>query len=84
MNIEFFFAAGCNRCAATRAELQAAAEALPDVHWCEVDIGKEPMRAVDAGVVSTPAVAIEGDLVFRTSPTASALKAAIEARRRDV
>ena len=82
MNIEFYFAAGCNHCAAARAELRAAAESLPDVHWFEVDISKERMRAVNAGVVSTPAVAIEGELVFRTSPTVSALKAAIEARRR--
>lgn len=81
MKIELFFAASCNHCAAVRAGLRAAAESLPDVHWSEVDISKEPMRAVDAGIVSTPALAIDGDLVFGTSPTADALKAAIEARR---
>ena len=48
----------------------------------DVDIGKNPHRAVDAGVVSTPAVAIDGELVFRTSPAPTELRAAIEARLR--
>jgi glutaredoxin len=83
VNVEFFFAGGCSHCAEARGALREAAESVPNVEWQEVDIGKNPLRAVDAGVVNTPAVAIDGQLVFRTSPAPSELKAAIEARQRE-
>lgn len=82
VNVEFFFSGGCSNCAEARGALRAAAESVPNVEWREVDIGKNPRRAVDAGVVSTPAVAIDGELVFRTSPAPTELRAAIEARLR--
>jgi predicted thioredoxin/glutaredoxin len=60
--------------------LRKAAEATRHAEWHEFDIGKNPNRAVDMGVVSTPAVAIDGELVFKSMPTASELRTAIEAR----
>lgn len=80
LTVEFFFAGGCSKCAKARSALREAAEAAGQVEWKEVDIGSNPNRAVDVGVVSTPAVAINGDLVFRTAPTASELKSAIQSR----
>lgn len=80
LTVEFFFAGGCSKCAEARDALREAAQAAARVEWKEIDIGKNPNRAVDAGVVSTPAVAIDGDLVFKTAPTASELKSAIQAR----
>jgi len=83
ISVEFFFAGGCDQCAAAREALRAAALASADVEWEEVDIGRNPNRAVDAGVVSTPAVAIDGDLVFRTAPSAAELANALRARARE-
>ena len=80
LTVEFFFAGGCNKCAEARDALREAAQAAARVEWKEIDIGKNPTRAVDVGVVSTPAVAIDGDLVFMTAPTASELQSAIQAR----
>lgn len=80
LSVEFFFAAGCSKCAAARDALREAALAAAPVQWTEIDIARNPDRAVDAGVVSTPAVAIDGELVFKTMPSARDLQAALEAR----
>jgi thioredoxin 1 len=80
INVEFFFAAGCSKCVAAREALREVAQAAPRIDWKEIDIAKNPHRAVEVGVVSTPAVAIDGELVFNSMPTAAALRNAIEAK----
>jgi predicted thioredoxin/glutaredoxin len=80
LTVEFFFAGGCSKCAEGREALREAAQSAAKVEWKEIDVGKNPNRAVEVGVVSTPAVAIDGDLVFKTAPTASELQSAIQAR----
>ena len=80
VSVEFFFAGGCSRCAQARDALRGAAEFSSRVQWKEIDIAKNPDRAVDVGVVSTPAVAIDGELIFKSMPTASDLRKAIRAR----
>lgn len=80
LKVEFFFAGGCSKCAEARDALRQAAQRTAQVEWSEVDIGKNSDRAVDVGVVSTPAVAIDGDLVFKTTPSAAELLRAIQAR----
>lgn len=77
MKVEFFFASGCGKCAASRAALRDAAKSVPGVEWTEVDIAKNPNRVVDVGVLSTPAIAIDGELVFKIAPSASDLADAI-------
>lgn len=80
LSIELFFAGGCSKCAEARDALRDAAQSTPGVEWKEIDIAKNPNRAVDLGVVSTPAIAIDGKLVFKTLPTASDLRHAVRAR----
>lgn len=80
VSVEFFFAGGCSNCAKAREDLRDAAMAAGEVEWSEIDIGKNPSRAVDVGVLSTPAVAIDGTLLFNTVPTASELRNAIKVR----
>ena len=80
MKVEYFFAAGCSRCAAAREELRLAAESFPGVRWSEVDVAKEPARAVDVGVVATPALVIDGELAFGSAPSPAQLRAAIGKR----
>ena len=77
--VELFFTTGCEKCAEARDSLREAAQSAGGaVDWKEVDIAKDPNRAVDVGVISTPAVAIDGELVFSRMPTASELTRAIE------
>lgn len=80
LRVELFFTVGCSHCAKAREELRQAAESAGNIDWREVDIVKHPHRAVDAGVVSTPAIAIDGTLVFKTTPTPAELRSAIRAR----
>lgn len=82
VSVEFFFAGGCSNCAKAREALREVAVSAAQVEWKEVDIGRNPHRAVEAGVVSTPAVAIDGKLVFTSAPTASDLRCAIKASAR--
>lgn len=79
ISVELLFAAGCSKCAEGRDALRVAAESTGRVEWHEVDIAKNPKRAVALGVVSTPAVAINGKLVFASMPTATDLRKVIEA-----
>lgn len=80
VSIEFFFAGGCSKCEKARDDLRETAESTAEVEWNEIDIGKHPHRAVDVGVMSTPAVAIDGRLVFKSVPTPSEFRTAIKAR----
>lgn len=80
VSVELFFAAGCDRCTEARRALREVAQSTLHVEWKEIDIAKNPDRAVDAGVVSTPAVAIDGELVFKTMPTPVQLQSAIRLR----
>ena len=80
VSVELFFAAGCSKCAEARDALREAAKSSGRAEWKETEIAKNPNRAVDLGVVSTPAIAIDGTLVFSSMPTPSDLRKAIEAR----
>ena len=82
LSVEFFFAPGCSRCAKAREALREVVTSTSRVEWKDVDIAKCPHRAVEVGVVSTPAVAIDGELIFETTPTAAELRNAIQARAR--
>ena len=80
VHVEYFFAGGCAHCAKAREALREASQVSPNVQWREIDIAKEPARAVDLGILATPAVAINGQLVFNGAPAPEALRAAIAAR----
>ncbi|ASC65405.1 thioredoxin family protein [Pseudomonas aeruginosa] len=81
MRIELFYTPGCAKCAGATAALKAAVQALSGVEWCEVNVLDDLDRAVDLGVLTLPALAVDGELVFTALPTAEQLVA--ELRRRD-
>ncbi len=81
MKIELFHTPGCAKCAGATTALKVAAEAVPGVEWREVNVLDDLDRAVDLGVLTLPALAVDGKLVFTTLPTAEQLVA--ELRRRD-
>lgn len=82
MRIELLQLAGCDRCGYARLDLQAEARRLlgAELEWREVDALVELDYAVELGVLSLPALAIDGQLVFASLPTPAQLAA--ELRRR--
>ncbi len=78
MKIELFYAPGCNKCAANRESLKAAAESAgTDVEWLELDVLMNMDYAVDLGVLTLPAIAIDGVLEFPALPNVKQLVDAI-------
>jgi predicted DsbA family dithiol-disulfide isomerase len=82
LKIELFHSPGCTRCDAGRAELRAAAEAVvPGIEWHEVNVLDSFERAVELGVLTLPALAIDGKLVFTTLPSVAQFTDALRQRR---
>lgn len=77
VKVEIFSSPGCGKC--TQAKLllkEIAAELGQDkVSWREVNILEEMDYAVELGVMSTPAIAINSELTFVTLPSAAKLRA---------
>ncbi|MBA3904641.1 MAG: glutaredoxin [Rhodocyclaceae bacterium] len=72
--VEIFSTPGCGKCTEAREALKAVATGLEAVRWREVNILDELDYAVDLGVLSPPAIAIDGELVFPTLPGAERLR----------
>jgi thioredoxin 1 len=78
MKIELLYAPGCDKCAASRENLKAAAErAVPNLEWRELDVLENMDYAVDLGVLTLPAMAIDGVLEFPALPSVKQLTDAI-------
>jgi thioredoxin 1 len=78
MKVELFHAPGCSKCAAAREALKAAATAArPEVEWREINVLDEMDYAVERGVLSLPAIVIDGKLVFSALPTPQQLRSAL-------
>ena len=74
MKIELFYAPGCDKCAANRESLKAAAKrAVPSLEWRELDVLENMDYAVDLGVLALPALAIDGVLEFPALPSVKQL-----------
>ena len=83
MKIELFRTAGCSRCAASTDALKAAAQSVaPEATWREVDAIEELDYAVELGVLTLPALAIDRQLVFASLPSAEQLIKAMQERLR--
>lgn len=81
LKVEVFSSPGCGKCAHAKDALQRiAAEFGGDrVAWRDVDVLAEMDYAVQLGVLSTPAIAINGRLVFTALPSAKKLRAVLAA-----
>jgi len=76
--IEMLTSPGCANCPAVKKLLkELTAELKGDITVEEVDITVEPTRAAQYGVMSVPAVAINGILKFVGVPKREELKKAI-------
>lgn len=86
VKVEVFSSPGCGKCVQAKTLLKAIAEELGQdrLTWRDVNILEEMDYAVDLGVMSTPAVAIDGELVFAALPSAGKLRAELETRLRTI
>lgn len=81
MKIELIHSPGCARCLAEREGLRVVAErTVVDVEWQELNVLESFDYAAELGVLSLPALAIDGELVFAKLPTPQQLEE--ELRRR--
>lgn len=82
IKVEVFSSPGCGKCAQAKAVLKAIAEELGQdkVTWRDVNILEEMDYAVELGVMSSPAIAIDGELMFSSLPSASKLRAELGRR----
>ena len=78
--IEVFTAPGCGKCGKAKNELETVVHQLGDekFEWREVNILQEMDYAIELGVLSTPSIAINGELVFTALPSAKNLLQALE------
>lgn len=82
IKVEVFSSPGCGKCGHARDVLRRLAAEMDSVEWREVNVLEEMDYAVALGVLSTPAIAIDGELVFSSLPSAAKLRSALEARRK--
>lgn len=79
LTIEVFSSPGCGKCGHAKIMLQKLVDELgkSQISWREVDILKEIDYAVEIGVLSTPAIAFNGELKFTGIPSNKNLRAQI-------
>jgi protein-disulfide isomerase len=80
--VEVFSSPGCSKCARAKDEVVRFISERGDdaVELREVNVLEAIDRALQMGIMATPAIAIDGELVFRTLPREKALRAELEAR----
>jgi len=76
MLIEIFSSPGCSKCSHAKQTLRTLMEELGghSIEWREVNVLDELDHAVELGVLSTPAIAIDGELVFASLPGSGKLR----------
>lgn len=81
MKVELFQTDGCKSCKAMRETLKSVAlAAAPGVVWRDVDVTAELDYAVEVGVLSLPAMVVDGELVFSSLPTPAQLTKELQRR----
>lgn len=80
LNIEVFSSPGCSKCGHAKDVLRQLADELGGdrIKWREVNILDEMDHAIELGVMSTPSIAINDELVFASLPSAKKLRAELE------
>ncbi len=77
IKVEAFSSPGCAKCAKAKYTLKVIIDELGQdrVSWRDVNILEELDYAIELGVFSPPAIAIDGELVFPALPSPSRLRA---------
>jgi len=82
ITIELFSASTCNRCGDAKKRIQTLVDKMDDdrVKYQELDVLEELDYAVSLGVLTTPAIAINGELIFTTMPSLKRLTDELQKR----
>ena len=82
VKVEVFSSPGCGKCSHAKNILQGIVKeiGLDKISWREVNILDEMDYAVDLGVMSSPAIAINGELVFSSLPSPAKLRSELVRR----
>ncbi len=85
LKIEVFSSPGCAKCGHAKEVLRKVAEAVGGgrIEWREVNVLDEMDYAVKLGVLSTPAIAVNGELLFSALPSEKKLRKVLEQRMRE-
>jgi len=77
--VEVLTASGCGRCLKAKALVKDVVDEFKkdDIHYREVNVVEDIDYAVKLGVMRTPAIAINGELVFPVLPSVIKLRQAI-------
>jgi thioredoxin len=79
LTVEVLTASGCSRCQRAKALAKRVVAELDDdrLQYKEISVVEEIDYAVTLGLLSAPAIALNGELVFRSLPSAVKLRQAI-------
>ena len=82
IKVEVFSSPGCGKCGHAKDVLRNITEdeGFENIQWREVNILDELDYAVELGILSTPSIAIDDELVFSSLPSAKKLRAELLAR----
>ncbi|HID46092.1 MAG TPA: glutaredoxin [Chromatiaceae bacterium] len=85
IKVEVFSAPGCGKCGKAKQVLKKIVDEVDSraIEWREVDILEELDYAVQLGVLSTPAIAIDGTLLFTALPSEKKLRQALDQYLKD-
>lgn len=76
LSVEIFASPGCSKCSRTIEVFRELIEEIGSDHikWRQVSVVDELDYAVSLGVLTTPAIAVDGELVFTSMPSIRTLK----------
>ena len=76
INVEVFSSPGCGKCGHAKDVLRDLVGELGEEKftWREINILEDLDYAVELGVLSTPSIAINGELVFKSLPSLKRLR----------
>lgn len=82
VKVEVFSSPGCGKCTQAKSMLKAIVEEVGQgkITWRDVNILEEMDYAVELGVMSSPAIAIDGELVFSSLPSSAKLRTELSKR----
>lgn len=76
IKVEVFSSPGCGKCTQAKNMLKAMVDEMGQgqITWREVNILEEMDYAVELGVMSSPSIAINGELAFSSLPSTKKLQ----------
>ncbi len=74
--VEVFTAPGCGKCGKAKQVLETIVNEMgaDKFEWREINILQEMDYAIELGVLSTPSIAINGELIFTALPSVKQLQ----------